>query len=173
MNVVTTTHHLTAGSNPSVHPSGRHLAGANSRMRSLVTASSRFPASASSCWFCAQPTQPGAQFCSGCGRVALTGCLAVMRTSKSYVLGRFAGGGFAIWDQTDTLPVSEYPENDWVQANDDLDKVEAGPAVRSAKMPSRSKEIAGSIALALFIVGIYVWWHSHRYSGCYIRPDII
>lgn len=92
------------------------------------------------------------------------------RTGKSYVLGRHADGGFAVWDQTVQQPVERYGPADFGQANRELDFAENMPAVQPAMAVTSQRSNSSLITvvvLVLVFAGIYLYLHAHRYSCNY------
>ena len=99
----------------------------------------------------------------------------MMRTGKSYVLGRHADGDFAMWDHTVSHPVERYPAGEfaYAKANRDLDTAENIPLSLGAAQPAAARGRSGMtalIVLVLLFAGIYLWVHAHRYSGCVFSP---
>lgn len=129
------------------------------------------------CWFCSASRPPAAAFCTQCSRAWLAGCVAVMRAGKSYVLGRHAGGGFAIWDQTVAQPVERYGPGRLRpgQPRARLRGEHAGPAADGGRA-GRSARLSGLISLIVLVLvfaGIYLYVHAHRYTGCtFTTPGI-
>ncbi|MET3805075.1 hypothetical protein ABIB25_002075 [Nakamurella sp. UYEF19] len=122
------------------------------------------------CWQCNAAVTRGAAFCPACGRAALSGCAAVLRVGKVYVIGRYVDGGFAVWDQTIATPVSRYASSDWPKANEDLDRAETdgGPPGPSWWRHWLGR-IATSLALLVLVV-VYLYVHLRTFDDCLITP---
>jgi len=124
------------------------------------------------CWHCNAPVIRGVGFCSACGRAALSGCAAVLRVGKVYVIGRHVDGGFAVWDQTIAAPVRRDSASDWPKVNEELDQAEASAGPPG---PSWWRRWLVRILVALFVLILivaYAYVHMASYNGCLNPPGL-